>query len=130
EADPIYGWTRVPVGERSVAVVTIRRLAGSLEEEALLDEIGSDLARYADVDAVLFDLRGNRGGNDEHVVNWLREATEGRFYFGVDLEVLGAAGACLDWNWRVAAFLSHGEIDSDAARAELQERKKAVVAAR
>jgi len=100
------------------ALVTVRRLWGDAEALASLEQIAEDLESYRDQPLVVFDFRGNGGGNDGYIYAWIDRAHRGAWSGGVSVSLRGAMGDCGAWNWRVAAQIRHGEADTDAARAE------------
>jgi hypothetical protein len=112
---PVYDW-RV-VGD--AAVITIRRLWGSPEEEKKLETIAADYDEHRKHPVVVFDFRGNGGGNDGYVWAWVEKAAHRRVPSPyVELRVTGAARSCGDWNNLVADQISFDRVDQADARAE------------
>lgn len=55
-----------------VLVITVRRLLGGPEDEALLAAWSADADRHFAYDRIVLDLRGNPGGNDGHTYHWAK----------------------------------------------------------
>lgn len=116
---PVYELEIVEVEGRTTAIVTVRRLLGSIRDLERLSRIAEDYPAWSHADRVVFDFRGNGGGDDGYVWDWVKAAVRGRFDVGESVERVGASGDCSTWNWRVASHVVAREIDTEAARAEL-----------
>lgn len=106
-----------------VALITVRRLAGSPEDLKLLEQLPLDYERHQQHRALVFDFRGNGGGNDGYVFQWLERAKRGSFHMAPSVEIEGQLFPCRDWNMLVYSQIVYDTVDSQdgiAARAELQ----------
>lgn len=114
DKDPVYEWRSV--GDASIVVV--RRLWGSPAEHTMLDAMAKDYGEHRKKPVIVFDFRGNGGGDDGYVWAWVDRAARGTFpppY--VELRI-GSATACGDWNNRVVDQISYDRVDTAEGRAE------------
>lgn len=74
-------------------------------------------------DRLVFDFRGNGGGNDGFVFDWIAKAKRGTWFSGADLELMGALTPCQSWNPLIQRQVLEGIIDSESARAERERMK-------
>jgi hypothetical protein len=111
---PIYSFRSLG----DTGVITLRRLHGTAAELAQLQAFVRDYPLHRRHAHLIFDLRGNGGGNDGYVYDWIRQARTGIFEDPVSVTLHGPLLPCLKWNWRVLAQLQEGTVDSAAARAE------------
>jgi hypothetical protein len=111
---PVY--ERRTVGDATVIVV--RRLHGSPKELEVLAGIAKDYDEHRKKPTVVFDFRGNGGGNDGYVGRWILRAARGKIpppY--IELRI-ASANACGDWNQMVFDQISYDRVDTAEARAE------------
>jgi len=111
---PVYAWRLV----NDVAVIVVRRLFGPPADLATLRRLADDYPAHAAAKAIVFDFRGNGGGDDSYVHAWIDRAVRGRWrppYF--EIGIVGARKPCGDWNELVAAQLRDGRADLPDARA-------------
>ena len=114
-AAPAYEWRTVG----DATVITVRRLYGSPDEEALLARLAADAETHARKPVVVFDFRGNGGGNDGYVFAWIERLVRGTWPAAyASLHVTGAATACGDWNNLVGNQIGYDRVDTPAAVAE------------
>jgi hypothetical protein len=112
---PVYEWRTVG----DATVITVRRLSGSPDDEALLARMATDAAAHARKPIVVFDFRGNGGGNDGYVSAWIEELVRGSWPAAyAELRVTGAATACGDWNNLVGNQIGYDRVDTPAGVAE------------
>ncbi|HEY2514540.1 MAG TPA: S41 family peptidase, partial [Polyangiaceae bacterium] len=112
---PVYEWKTVG----DAAVITIRKLWGSPEQEALLEQIARDYPKHRTKPVIVFDFRGNGGGNDGYVYNWVDQAVKGPWRGPyVEVNLAGAALLCADWNMMVVNQVAFGRIDKPDAQKE------------
>jgi hypothetical protein len=99
-------------------VIVVRRLYGSPEDLAALERLAKDYDEHRKKPLVVFDFRGNGGGNDGYVWAWVERATRGKFAAPYAELQIASATACGDWNNLVADQITYGRVDSPEARAE------------
>ena len=108
--------TRI-VGDATVIVV--RTLWGSPDVKRTLERIAADYDEHRKKRVVVFDLRGNGGGDDSYIYAWIKQAKRGTWSQPyVDVRVTGAATACGDWNELVAEQMMFHRIDAVDAKRE------------
>jgi Peptidase family S41 len=111
---PAYEWTTVG----DAAVLRIRRLTGDARDLDKLEEIARDYPEHAAKGLVVFDLRGNSGGNDGYVKRWVRQARRGRVCpSSAALTPPSARSRCLLWDWVVALQAARGVLDEPESSA-------------
>jgi hypothetical protein len=114
---PAYEWTTVG----DAAVLRIRRLAGDGRDLDKLEEIARDYPKHAAKGLVVFDLRGNGGGNDGYVKSWVRQAGSGQVCRSSAAFIPPSARSrCIMWNWMVAHQAAHGALDRPESIADRQ----------
>ncbi len=112
---PVYEWKTVG----NATVITVRRLYGSPADKALLARIPADSAEHAKKPVVVFDFRGNGGGSDQYVFDWVGKLAKGTWPAAyADLRATGAATACGDWNELVYEQIEYERIDTPEAVGE------------
>ncbi|MEV4267364.1 S41 family peptidase [Kribbella sp. NPDC049584] len=105
---PLDGDDGPAVEERRVGdvlVLRIRRLIGAPSDEALLRSWAADSDRHFDSARIIVDLRGNRGGNDGHTLDWARRRLGRIEHFARDWTWTVGGKALGNWNaaaWRQA----------------------------
>jgi hypothetical protein len=105
------------VGDATVIVV--RALDGSPNAQALLGQIAADYAKHKQKSVIVFDFRGNGGGNDGYIYSWVEKAKRGIWPLPhFDVSVTGAARACGEWNDLVADQITYDRVDSVEGKAE------------
>jgi len=115
EHAPPYEWRTVG----DATVVVIRRFFGSPEDKRLLERLPSDYDQHRKHSTIVFDFRGNGGGNDSYVYRWIDNAVRRDWpkpFFG--LEVTGAELACGFWNDLVLDQIRYDRVDDTDAKAE------------
>ncbi len=111
---PVYGWA----SHGDTAIITVRRLSGSPEDVKLMEQIAADYPKHRKHRRIIFDFRGNPGGNDGHIYAWVQRAFRGSFTIRPSLEVRAGAAPCGFWNYRVASQVAYGVADTPESIAE------------
>ncbi len=107
-----------------LAVIQVRRLSGSPEELHALEQLPLEYDQHRKHGTLVFDFRGNGGGNDGYVFQWLERAKRGAFQMAPSVEIEGALYPCRDWNSLVFSQIAYGQVDAPeaiAAREELRQ---------
>jgi hypothetical protein len=113
QAEPPYRWH----AEGDTAVIRISRLGGSTADQENLEQLVRDYPKHARFPHLIFDFRGNGGGNDGYVYRWIAEAKKGLWFSGADTRIIGDLFPCADWNRVVRMQLLDGTVDGPAAKA-------------
>lgn len=111
-------YTYQPLGD--VGIITLRNFKGPPEAMAELRQFVADYPRHRRHKLLVFDLRGNTGGNDGFVYEWLDQAVRGPWFGSGEISVKGAFSPCFLWNLLVRRQLKDGRIDQPEAVAERQ----------
>ena len=111
---PVYEW-RI-CGDATI--ITLRSFSGPRQVQEWLRQFVSDYDRQVTRPVVLFDLRGNNGGNLMYIAQWIAQAKGGESRGLPRLEV--ALWPCAEWNQTVEAQIREGRVDSPAAHEERQ----------
>jgi hypothetical protein len=120
EADPtFYTWSTAG----DTAVIRIKRLFGSTKDLENLAHIPQDYPEHSKFKRIIFDLRGNGGGDDSYVYDWISKAKTGTWYSGSETKLVGDLWPCEEWNITLYRLVRDGTIGSAAADAELQKIK-------
>ncbi|MBT3220287.1 MAG: hypothetical protein HN348_14465, partial [Proteobacteria bacterium] len=120
---PSYEWKSI----NEVALITIRRFGGNHQDIANLKSLAEDYGQHQQHKLIVFDLRGNSGGDGTHMWAWARQAFTGKAAHHVSLEVFGKLAPCGIWNWRIANQIQSGEVDSAESIAEQKRLRKEMV---
>ncbi len=100
-------------------VIVVRRLSGSPQDLALLDKLPAEYDAHRARPVIVFDFRGNGGGNDGYVYRWIDKAKRGTWPSPyVERQVAGGHTRCADWNARVVDQITYGRVDTAEAKAE------------
>ena len=79
EADPtFYTWSSMG----DTAAIRIKRLFGTTKGLENLAHIPQDYPEHAKFKRVIFGLRGNGGGDDSYVYDWISKAKNGTWSSG------------------------------------------------
>lgn len=78
--------------------IQIRRFGGTEEQLRQLETLASDYETHSQYERIVFDLRGNGGGNDRYMYDWISKAKNGTWDSGSTLKVNGPVGPCWAWN--------------------------------
>ena len=112
---PVYEWH--PTGD--AAVVIVRHLDGSPAERARLEQIAADYDAHRAKKTVVFDFRGNGGGNDGYVYAWAAKAVRGTWPAPyAEVKVTGAELPCGEWNNLVLRQIDADAVDTPTAKSE------------
>lgn len=112
EASP-YEWHRVG----RAAVIRLQRLSGTPDEEATLTRLAADYDQQKTASVIVFDFRGNGGGDDGYVFNWIKRAARGTSAPPYVDVTSASAVACGDWNRLVERQITAGTIDAPESKA-------------
>jgi hypothetical protein len=109
----------------NVVVLRVRDLDSARRNE--LEPFVATAVELRTARAILLDLRGNRGGSDDYVTRWFTDLTAGELHYSVIEELRS------DVTWQGQAnhatcSLARPGLD-DGVRAELKERRRAVIEA-
>jgi len=117
EADPtFYAWSSIG----DTAVIRIKRLFGSTKDLQNLAHIPQDYPQHSKFKRIIFDLRGNGGGDDSYVYDWISKAKKGTWWSGAETKLIGDLWPCEEWNIAIYRLVRDGTIGSAPANAELQ----------
>lgn len=113
QEEPAYRWH----AEGDTAVIRISRLGGSTADLENLEQFVRDYPKHARFPHLVFDFRGNGGGNDGYVYRWVAQAKRGLWFSGADTRIVGGLFPCADWDRVVRIQLLDGTVDSAPAKA-------------
>jgi hypothetical protein len=117
---PAYQWRRAG----DVAIIRLRRFKGSPAEQTLLEKLAADYPQHRRARLLIFDLRGNEGGNDGHAYRWVEQAKRGEWSArSWSVYPPGSYIPWHRWNNQVWDGIQHGRIDDPAAVAEREKLK-------
>ncbi len=120
EKEPIYSFRRV----QGAAVIRIRDFFGSDAELKELKRIAQDYELHRRHSMLVFDVRGNRGGDDSYLYDWIARAKKGLWRSGPQVALHGPMLPCWKWNKRVVHQLTFKTADSPEAIAEREKLKE------
>jgi hypothetical protein len=110
---PPYEWHKVG---RAV-VIRLKDLHGSPAHQANLKQLAADYDAQKSAPEIVFDFRGNGGGDDGYVWSWIKKAARGTSAPAFVDVTSASATACGDWNYLVEQQIEDKTIDSAAGRA-------------
>jgi hypothetical protein len=112
---PVYEWHTTA----DAAVVIVRHLDGSPAERARLEQIATDYDGHRAKKTIVFDFRGNGGGNDGYIYAWIAKAVRGTWPAPyAEVKVTGAELPCGEWNNLVLRQIDADVVDTPAAKNE------------
>lgn len=114
---PVYEWR----AHGDTAIIRIRRFWGDAEELATLGELARDYEQHRSFARIVFDVRGNSGGDDSYLFDWIAAAKRGVWSTGVIVNLDTNLGPCRGWNPLVVDQLLDGRANSTQAQAERAE---------
>ena len=112
--EELYAWR----GLGDTAVITVRRFAGTGAQEKQLERLVRDYDAHRRFARIVFDLRGNGGGNDSAIYDWVAKAKRGLWSAGAEWELQGALTPCQTWNVLVQRQIQDRTVDTPDARSE------------
>ena len=122
---PVYEWH--PTGD--AAIVVVRHLDGYPQELARLEQIAADYDAHRAKRTVVFDFRGNGGGNDGYIYAWVQKAVRGTWPAPyAEVKVTGAELPCGGWNNLVLRQIDADLVDTPAAKSEREATMQAALA--
>lgn len=111
-------YTYQPLGD--VGLITLRNFKGPPEAQAQLRQFVADYSKHRRHKLLVFDFRGNSGGDDGPMYAWLDQAVRGTWFAPGEVRVQGAFSPCFHWNLLVRRQLRDGRLDTPEGRAEQQ----------
>jgi hypothetical protein len=100
-------------------ILTVREMSGSPQALAQLERLDTEYDSQRTSSMLVFDFRGNGGGNDSYVFKWIDEAKRGPWPIPhFDVHLSGAERACGAWNDLVADQIEYQRVDTPEAKAE------------
>jgi hypothetical protein len=118
---PVYEWRRAG----SAAIIRIRRFGGPPAQLALLEQLVKDYPQHRRAPVIVFDLRGNGGGNDGYAYDWIDQAKRGAWSSGQwALYPAGSFIPWLEWNQEVWAAIDQDRVDDPASVAKREDIRK------
>jgi hypothetical protein len=121
---PAYAWRTIG----DATVITVRRLDGSPEDRRMLEQLAKDYDEHRRNPVIVFDFRGNGGGDDGYVSDWIRRAKRGTWPAPyTEVQVVGGRKPCGDWNAAIIDQILYKRVDDTAARAERDALRAALV---
>jgi hypothetical protein len=122
---PVYEWH--PAGD--AAVIVVRELDGTPEALATLEHIAADYDAHRANKTLVFDFRGNGGGNDGYIHAWIEKAVRGTWRGAYsEVKVTGAELPCGEWNDLVLRQIDADTVDRPAAKDERDAAMQAALA--
>jgi hypothetical protein len=116
-----YEWRRAP----GASIIRIRRFGGPPADEARLETLAADYPEHRRAPVIVFDLRGNGGGNDGYAYRWLEQAKRGAWdLHSWSVYPAGSFKPWLNWNNMVWNAIQEGRVDDPAAVAEREKVRK------
>jgi len=112
--EPLYAWRSVG----DTAVITMRGPAVTGAQVKQLEQLARDYDAHRRFARIVFDFRGNGGGIDTYIFDWIAKAKKGLWDAGSDRELRGALTPCQMWNPLVQRQIRDGTVDTPDARAE------------
>jgi hypothetical protein len=127
DAAPVYEWH----AQSDATVIVVRRLYGSPQDKQLLAQLAADYEKHRSRPVVVFDFRGNGGGDDGYVYRWVDQAKRGRWLSPYqEHQVAGGHTPCGEWNALVVDQIRYDHVDDPAARQERADLRKKLDAER
>jgi hypothetical protein len=121
---PPYEWHTVG----DATVISVRRLYGSPKDEATLAQLVKDYDLHRKKPVIVFDFRGNGGGNDGYVYRWIARAVRGPWPSAyLSLHDVQGASPCGDWNALVEHQIEYERVDDADAKRERDDYWKKTV---
>ncbi len=118
---PAYEWRRAG----PVAIIRIRRFDGPPAEIARLEQLVKDYPQHRRSPVIVFDLRGNGGGNDGYAYDWIAQAKRGAWSSGMSaLYPAGSVIPWLEWNQEVWAAIDQDRVDDPTSVAKREDIRK------
>jgi hypothetical protein len=118
---PVYEWRRAG----KVAIIRIRRFSGTPADRALLEKLAADYPDHRRSPLIVFDLRGNGGGDDGYAYRWLKQARRGVWDSGsAAVYPVGSFIPWLMWNQEVWASIAQDRVDDPASVTKRDELRK------
>jgi len=113
--DEPYTWRQVD----DTAVIRLATFQGFQPDiGARLEQFVADYPRHAASDRILFDLRGNSGGNLTYIHRWIAQARATKWQSYPYVEIYGRIAPCTTWNYTVEWQIRNESVDSAEAIAE------------
>ncbi len=93
-------------------IIRVRRFWGDEADLERLEQLPAEYGLHRGSRRIVFDVRGNGGGDDSTLFKWILQATADPWSQGVSVDFRAGLGACGEWNALVVEHLLSGEVDS------------------
>jgi hypothetical protein len=120
-SDLPYTWSTIG----DTAVIRVASFWGTVAQFENLGRLAQDYSEHARSRRIVFDLRGNGGGNDSPVYDWIARAKDGVWFSGAEVARIGQLSPCEEWNQLVDRQVQEhiqATAASKAARAAVRAR--------
>ena len=120
EDAPLYAFS----AHGDTAVIVVRRLWGDAAQLATLKRLAAEYATHRGFKRLVFDFRGNGGGDDGYIYSWIDEAKRGAWTTRPSVAIEGGLAPCAAWNAAVSFQIRTGSVDeAEAIQAREAERR-------
>jgi hypothetical protein len=118
---PTYEWRRAG----QAAIIRVRNFSGPPAEQQRLEQLAADYPAHRRSPLVVFDLRGNGGGNDGYAYRWVKQARRGAWDSASwSVYPVSSFLPWLMWNQEVWASIAQDRVDDPASVARRDEIRK------
>ena len=118
---PVYEWRRAG----NAAIIRVRRFMGTPADHQRLEQLAADYPQHRRAPVIVFDLRGNGGGNDGYAYRWVAQAKRGAWAAGAgSLYPTGSFLPWLMWNQEVWQSIDQDRVDAPASVAARDKLRK------
>jgi hypothetical protein len=118
---PSYEWRR----SGQAAIIRIRLFQGSPADRERLEKLAADYPAHRRSPIIVFDLRGNGGGDSWYARRWVGQAKRGVWSDGAgSLHPTGSFIPWLLWNQEVWHSIAQDRVDDPAAIASREQLRK------
>jgi hypothetical protein len=117
---PAYEWRRAG----DAAIIRVRRFMGPPADLEQLEQLVKDYPEHRRSPVIVFDMRGNDGGNDDYAYRWIAQARRGAWGTGTwSMYPVGSFLPWTSWNQEVWAAIKQDRVDTPAAVAKRNEMR-------
>jgi hypothetical protein len=121
DARAAYQWAMLG----DTAFIRLRRMGYEPATQEAMAQFVADYPQHRKAKLIVFDLRGNNGGTERFILEWISRARAGVWRLGAKQVVLDGYPPWMKWNILVEAQIAEGRVDDpesvaerDAVRAE------------